>query len=597
MNFIQTTIQLLEVGKARIIVRIVPLMAMLLIVGGAYDMVSYRGLADAQSMDNAQLARQLVRHLGFTTFFLRPQALAQLRDHATTAGLDSGRPGDLFPAAAFPPGAPKYIPDTYNAPGFPVLLAIYDFVIHPDFDQPADSIIAKHMYSGDRWIPLLNQALMLLTAGLVFALGYRLFDDRVAWVALLAFLGTDLVWSYTLTALSTSLVMFLITAMLMCVLEIYAVSEASYLNEDRPFGPAWAWILAVIVLLGLACLTRLHLVVLLIPLVAMFVLMPRGSVPLALVTVLAVVSIMLPWFLREYRISGNPLGSNFPLFLSGEGDYAGNQIYCATSIPTYDPVLKDATTKEWDGLRYHFEHAWTLLGNNPLVIFFVVAILHPFKRRRTRAFHWLLFGCGAVLILANNLATAEPLEVSQWNVVVLLLPCMLVIGAAYFFVLLDRINFQVPLMNTIIVTILLTLCMLPMIATLTTPTKYIYAFPPYMPPYIKLFGSLARPDEWITSDIPWASAWYADHPSLWLPDTISDFANFQDNVCPTGIMLLTPESTSHPVSDYTTGEYKDWLPFLTGINPPSTFPLSEHYSTPAGGPDYIIWSDRPRWQQ
>ncbi len=383
----------------------------------------------------------------------------------------------------------------------------------------------------------------------------------------------------------------------MCVLEIYSVSESSFLNEDYPFGGAWLWGLAAAILLGAAALTRLHIVVLLIPIIALFLLMPRASLGLAIVLSLLVVAMMAPWLFREYRVSGNPLGSNVPLFLAGEGEYAGNQIFCATSIPSYDPALRDATTKEWQGFLWNFEHGWTQLGASPLALFFLVALLHPFKRRRTRAFHWLLIGSGLILVAANNLAWSRPEDVSQWNVLVLLLPCIMVMGAAYFFILLDRLNLQIPLLNTVIVIGMLALCMLPMFARLITPNRFLYAYPPYMPPYIKIFTSLAKPDEWVTSDIPWATAWYGNHASLWLPDAIADFQNFQDNVCPTGLILLTPESGAKPLSDFTTGEYKDWLPFVTGQSAPSTFPLGEHFTMPPGSFNYTIWSDRPRWQQ
>ena len=596
MNFIQSTIQLLEVGKARVIVRIVPLVATLLIVGGAYNMIVYKGLPDAQSMDNAQLARQIATHHGFTTYVLRPQALAQLRDYASTANLTTNGAGELFPAATFPPGTPRFIPDTYNAPGYPSLLAAYFMLVRPDFNQTPDQIIAQRMFLGDRWIPFLNQFFMLLTAGLVFALGYRLFDDRVAWVSLIAFLGTHLVWSYTLTALSTSVLIFLVTGALMCVLEIYSVSESAFLNEDYPFRGAWAWGLAAMLLLAAACLTRLHLVVLLIPIFALLLLMPRPSIALALLLSLAVIAFMAPWFVHEYRISGNPLGSNFPLFLAGEGEYAGNQIYCATSIPSYDPALKDATTKELQGILWNFQHAWTLMGSCPLVLFFVASLLHSFKRGRTRAFQWLLVGCAIVLVLANNLAWARPEEVSQWNVLVLLLPCVMVIGAAYFFILLDRLNLPVPLLNSVIVAGVLALAIFPLFAALTSPVRAYYAYPPYFPPYLRVFSTLAKPDEWITTDIPWATAWYGNHPSLWLPDAIADFRNFQDNVNPSGLIFLSPESSSQPLSTFTTGEYKDWLTFVTLQPPPPNFPLGEHFTTPAGTVDYTLWSDRPRWQ-
>jgi hypothetical protein len=237
MNFIQTTLQVIEVGKGQILVRIIPLLATLLIVGGAYDMIVYHGLSDAQSMDNAQLARQIVRGQGFTTEFLRPQAVAQLRDYAISQSLQNGKTRDLFPSDQFPPGTPRILPDTYNAPGYPCLLATWFYFIHPEFDQVAMAMSTSHIYSADRFIPLLNQVFMLMTALLVFALGRRLFDDRVAWISMLAFLGTDLVWHYTLTALSTNVLMFLITAM---ALELRRGSSARRGLPDTvaPPGPA-----------------------------------------------------------------------------------------------------------------------------------------------------------------------------------------------------------------------------------------------------------------------------------------------------------------------------------------------------------------------
>jgi len=597
MNFIQSTLQVIEVGKGQILARIVPLLAAVLIVAGAYDKVVYHGLNDAQSMDNAQLARQILRHQGFTTEFLRPQALAQLRDYSTNQSLQSGKPRDLFPADLFPPGTPRILPDTYNPPGYPYLLATWFHFVHPEFDQLPKEMAEGLMYSPDRWIPLLNQAFLILTALLVFALGRRLFDERVAWLALVAFLGTDLIWLYTLTALSTSVLMFLVTAMLMCILEIYCIAEACVANEDQSFGPAWLWGCAAALLLGAACLTRLHLLVLLVPLFVLLILMPRASFFLYVVIALAVIGLVMPWFLHVNTVSGNPMGSNFALVLAGQGDYTGNQIYCTTSLPSYERLLKDVSIKETTGFRWHFEHAWDLLGANPLMLFFGASFLHQFKRSRTQAFNWLLLGCAIVLIGANNLGIATPDALGPWNVLIVLFPCMIVIGSAFFFILLDRLNLQMLLLRNLIVVLTLTLNVLPLLLTVTSPRILPFNFPPYWPPAIKAYAQIAQPDEWVTSDMPWATAWYADRASLWLPDSIADFENFNSNVCPTGILLLTPVSWSQPVSTFTTGEYKDWLPFASGLPMPPNFPLSAHIAAPAPIPNYIIWSDSPRWQQ
>jgi 4-amino-4-deoxy-L-arabinose transferase-like glycosyltransferase len=608
MNFIQTTLQVIEVGKGQILVRIVPLAAAVLIAGLCYNFGPiqtpigpvggiYHGLNDAQSMDNAQLARQLVRHQGFTTEFLRPQALAQLRDFATTQSL-SGASSNLFPPDRFTTGVPKIVPDTYNAPAYPILLAAFFYFTHPEFDQVATDMAGGHTYSGDRWIPLLNQGLMLLTALLVFALGQRLFDDRVAWLAIIAFLGTDLIWHYTLTALSTSFLMFLITGGLMCVLEIFCVGEACFANEDRSFGPAWWWGLATAIIFGIACLTRLHLLVLLLPLFLFLLIMPRGSFLLYAAIALVVVGMTAPWFLHENKISGNPLGSNFTQVLYGQGDYLGNRLYCTTSIPNYEHLFGFALKKEITGFRWHFEHAWNLLGANPLIMLFGASIFHQFKRRRTRLFHWLLYSCAVAIVVANNLGVAEPEALGPWNTLVILFPCMIVIGAAYFFILIDRLNIQMRLLQNMVVTTTVVFILLPLWVTLTTPSNSYYAFPPYMPPLIKSLAQYAQTDEWVTSDMPWATAWYGDRASLWLPDSIADFQNFYDNVCPTGIIILTPVTWASPISNYTgSGEYKDWYTFAVGLPAPTTFPLTVHTVTAPGGPDYSVWSDRPRWQQ
>ena len=597
MNFIQRLVQVVEVGKAQILVRLIPLLVILLFVGGSYDLIIYHGLSDAQSMDNAQLARQIVRKQGFTTEFLRPQAVAQLRDYALSQSLQTGKPRDLFPSDRFPTGTPRVLPDTYNPPGYPYLLATWFYLTHPEFEQVSSSMNTGRMYSGDRWIPLLNQSFMLLTAVLIFALGRRLFDDRVAWMSMVAFLGTELVWHYTVTALSTSVLMFLVTATLMCALEICCVGEACFENEDRSFTPAWLWGFATALLLAAACLTRLHLLVLLIPLFVLLMVMPRGNLLLFAALALVVIGLVAPWFLHVNAVSGNPLGSNVPLLLYGEGDYAGNQIYCTTSIPHYERLFRAAGKKETSGFRWHFEHAWDLLGSNPFILLFGASILHQFKRRRTRLFHWLLFGCALVLIAANNLGSASPDALGPWNTLVVLLPCMVVIGCAFFFILLDRLNLQMKLVRNMVVTIALALTGMPLTLTLTTTSPSPFSFPPYLPPVIKIFGQFAQPDEWVTTDMPWATAWYADRASLWLPDSISDFENFHDNVCPTGILLLTPVTWASPISTVTSsGEYKDWFPFVAGLPTPANFPLSVHTATAPPIPSYSLWSDRPRWQ-
>jgi hypothetical protein len=608
MNFIQGTIQQLEVGKASVIVRIAPLvisifaLIVLLDFGGMQipGVISiggnYHGLNDAQSMDNAQVARQIVRGHGFTTKFIRPHAVAQLRDFAVNRSMNTGGSRDLFPSDKFPPGTPRVLPDTYNAPGFPYVLAGWFALIHPDFDEAADTIANKQIYAPDRWIPPFNQIFLLGTAVLVFVIARRLFDSRVAWMALMSCLVTNLFWRYSLTGLSTTFVTFLVTAAFYCMVEIFAVSELCFESEERSFAPAAGWGAALFVLLAGICITRMDMLVLIVPFAMMLLAMPIASVMLAVGVVLAAFGSVVPWMMHLHAICGSFFGSNAPLVLHGIGEYKDNQVFCTTAIPSYERLFGDAVSKEYNGYLWSFEHAWSLLGSNPMILFFGASILHQFKRRRTRLFHWMLFVTAVVVVGADSLGEAKPSEIDPWNALIILAPAMLTVGSAYFFILLDRMGLQLWLLNHFIVGLFVLLNAAPLLLGMTNPPGAYFTWPPYSPPLIRSFAGFTQPDEWVTTDMPWATAWYGDRASLWLPDSITDFENFHDNVCPTGIILFTPVSWDRPFDDFRNGEDKDWFPYAAGLGAAENFPLQVHVATPGKIPDYMLWSDRPRWQ-
>lgn len=588
MFTIQSMLHAIEAGKGQFLLRIIPFFTILFVICAAYNKWGYAGLDDMQSMDNAQLARQISRGAGLNTEFLRPFAVAQLRDYNLKKKLE------LFPASKFPAGVTRTIPDTYNAPVYPYVLGYWFKLIRPQFDQDPQDMAKAGMYSGDRWIPVLNQIFMLLTAFLVFRLGLYLFDDRVAWFSLIAFLGTDLVWQYTVTGLSTNLLMFLVTAFLFACMKIFSVGEACFESNEEVFWPAWIWTLVASALLAVVCLTRLHLVIMLIPLLVFLALIPRTSMFLLPVAAIVVVGLVTPWLLHMYNISGNIMGANAPQLLYGEDPYKGNQIFCSTSIPNYEQLLKQLSKKEFLGFRWHFEHAWEMLGSNPAVLLFAASILHHFKRRRTNAFRWMIIGSAMCIIAANNAGVAHPGNVDAWNTLVALLPAMIVVGSAFFFILLDRLDLHLWLLNNAVVALTLGLTLMPLALSLVN-SKGRFPYPPYYCFFITQTAQMAHPDEWVTSDMPWATAWYGDRASLWLPDSIKDFYTFHDDDCPTGILLLTPVTLDGPMTNLLLGEYKDWYPVFPAFNPPPEFPLKAHTTFPNALPAYYIWSNDERW--
>jgi hypothetical protein len=582
MSGLQTFVHGLEEGRGRFLLRLGPLVIAVAAIILFYDFSIYRGLNDAQSMDNAQLAREIARGNGFHTEFIRPYALAQLNAQAAATGS-----GELFHAQTFSNGVARLLPDTYNAPGYPCLLAAWFTIFHPDFDESPQAAVARTMYAGDRPIPWLNQLFLLLTAGLIFLLGRRLFDERVAWLALLAFLLSDIAWQYSITALSTSFLMFLVTAMLFAAVEIFFIGERREEEADAPLWPAWLWTLALAVLLGVACLTRLHLLVLLFPLGIFLAWAPRRHflyVPLVVLVTLAMVA---PWFWHVYKVSGHLLGSNRPLFHEGIDPYAGEQIYRAFQPITGEGLLSDATDKEALGFNWHLVHAWELLGESPLVLLFVVALLHHFRRRRAQALRLFIAGTALCLVAANNLGDATPAAVGPWNLVILLYPGMLVIGAAYFFILVDRLELEARLLNTALAIAVLALTAVPLTQNILKGGAG-FNYPPYAPPYLRYLGAVVKPEQWITSDMPWAVAWYGDHAALWLPDKIKDYETIHDQFCPSALLMFTPLTFQKPAANLLTGEDADWLPLVTGATAPAYFPFTVRAKQ--NGIDYILWT-------
>jgi hypothetical protein len=589
MNITQGILHAVEEGKARVLTRIIPFAVTLLVIFLCYNFRVFNGLDDAQSMDNAQVARQIARGDGFTTKFIRPYALGQLNSLAQKRPAAQDR--ELFPAAKFPKGTERILPDTYNAPGYPYLLAGWFKLLNSKFDEAPRDIATARTYGPDHAIPWLNQIFLFLNAALIFILGWRLFDERVAWMAMTAFLLTDIVWQYSITALPTTGLMCLTTLVLFATVEIFSVGEACFESTEAPFWPAWLWTLLLAVILGLISLTRLHLLVLLLPLALFFLSVPRSSFWLILVLVVVVLGMVVPWFWHMYFISGSLIGSNIPFLHYGSEGFEGNQIYGVLGAPDYNQLFKDIAGKEFIGFGWNFAHAWSLLGTNPIVLLFFVSTLHSFKRPRVQALRWLIVGAAFSIIAANNFGSPHPENLDPWNNLVILLPGMLVVGSAFFFILVDRLHFPLWILNNAITITMLVLVALPMIGALLD-ARGNRTYPPYSPPALRAIGNYVHTEDWITTDMPWASAWYGDHTSLWLPDTLLDFEEIYDDYNNSGLLVLTPVTLQAPASTLTSGEYKDWMPFITGVNIPPHFPLDSRAPSGAGMIEYFIWGRR-----
>ena len=155
-------------------------------------------------------------------------------------------------------------------------------------------------------------------------------------------------------------------------------------------------------------------------------------------------------------------------------------------------------------------------------------------------------------------------------------------------------------MRSVYIGVLVLLCALPMLTTLLAGKNIAIQWPPYVPPFIAVLGEWYGKDEAIATDMPWATAWYAQRKSLLLPKTIKDFnriSDFRVLGAPISGLYLTPVTGNLALfSHIYKGPYTDWVFMIT--RPPNVqgFSLPVYTPLPIDG-ECILFADRDRWSR
>jgi hypothetical protein len=186
---------------------------------------------------------------------------------------------------------------------------------------------------------------------------------------------------------------------------------------------------------------------------------------------------------------------------------------------------------------------------------------------------------------------------------ILFIPLMICYGLALVLVMWTRLDINVRLLRIGFITMLFVVSALPFLnqfLILIGPAQPPpVAWPPYVPPYISLLNKWTRDNEIITSDMPWAVAWYADRESLWLPMSVRDWLDLNDYNQLKGRIVglyLTPITGNRSfISEVMKGEYKEWAPFIMRNVNTKEFPLKAVTPLPIDG-ECVYYSDRKRWE-
>lgn len=606
---IQMLIHQLEVGAGSRYLRYLALVLGVVALAFLYDLRAYRNLATPEAMDSAQLARSLAEGNGYNTLFLRPFSLYLMQRHAAAKNPDAGAGAPADPARI-----KTAHPDLSNPPVYPLVLAglmkvlPFDYTVNlkspfwSENDDSGRSATGRRFsrYQPDFFIALFNEALLLVIVGLTFGLAKKLFDANVAWLSAFLVLGCELLWRFSVSGLSTLLLLAVFMGLARLLLEIERDAREADPRPRRLLGLA----AAAGFLTGLGALTRYAFGWTIIP-VALFLVWfsgPRHWRHLC-AALLAFALVLTPWIIRNEAVSGTAFGTAG--FAVAEGTYLFPQFQLERAVA---PELAHALRLQPYGQKLFFNLRGIVTGDllksgaTWAGGLFFAGLFMAFRSPGARRLRYFLLMCLAVFAVAQALGRTQLSEVSpevnSENLLVLLVPLVFVFGSGFFFTLLDQMTLPLVQLRYAVIAGFAALCCLPLVFTLFSSRTSPVVYPPYFPPQIQQSARWMQPDELMMSDVPWAVAWYGRRQCVWLTLDAQDDFYAVNNLKPVRALYLSPQTMDGKfVTEMLETPKRRWGNFLmqtlTDKRVPDKFPLTK---APAGFfPEQLFLTDHERW--
>lgn len=603
MPGIQDILHKLELGGGQRHIKAILTLLVLLLVFFGYNLRSFRNLNTQEAMDAAQLARNIARGNGYTTQFIRPLSI-QLERQQALKGVEGS--GTLHVEDAGHLKHPH--PDISNPPVYPVLLAGLMKILPFNYDSQTPKPFWYRnatfwRYEPDFLIALFNQLLMVLMLVAMWFLTRRLFDEEAAWIGTLCLLGVELLWRFSVSGLSTMLLLLIMSGILwtLCLL------EAEGRGAKRRFKRVLLLSVALGLLVGLGGLTRYSFLWMILP-VAGFLLIfgARWRFLSSGVVTGVFLLVMLPWIARNIHQSGLPFGTATYAAIEQTGDYQDNKLQRSLNANVSASDILPVRYKFITNLRSIVQDEILNVGGTWLTCFFLVGLMVGFRNPSTQRLRFFVLMAFVTLVVVQaigrtQLSTDSP-EVNSENLLILLLPAIVVYGVAFFLMLLDNIKWHEMMFRKVAIVGFIVVAALPLLFTLAPPRPTAIAYPPYYPPHIQKVASWMKPDELLMSDVPWAVAWYGDRQCLWLTLNVDkDFYAINDYQKPIkGLFLTAVTMDAKFVSNFVRAGDFSWGDFILKSvyksELPRDFPLR---SAPQGilfWPEEIFLSDWSRWR-
>jgi Dolichyl-phosphate-mannose-protein mannosyltransferase len=524
------------------------LVLLLLTLGNLF--VLFRGLNSPQGMDQAQIAREISRGNGPTTKMIRPAAYYQ----ATTAQ------STKVPFINFP--------DTYHSPLNPLINAAVFKLIGADNPENWQMPKGEQIFPLDRVIATVSVLFFLMAIGVNYLLISRIFDAKVAGVCAILMLFCEVFWNYSLSGLPQMLMLLLFSC------GIYFVYRAVEATADGRIAMTPALIAGVF--FTLLALTHWMTVWIALGYIiyAAIAFRPRGIVGISVLALLLVAAIGP--MIRNQTLSGSPFGTAYLTLYNGMANGSEAAVMRTSDLQAQPLVLDGLISKILRTTLMQTMDIIPFLGGIIIAPLFFLALLHPFKRPSIANFRWaiLLMWVTAAFGMAFFGISKDPLDPSQLHL--LFAPIMTAYGLAFVSILWSRLEIvsSAPFLKNAHHVVIIGICSLPLLLSLPNRVRAGLQFRdlgglPNWPPYHA--GPLSGKEgikAWVSekqivfSDQPWATAWYADRVSVWLPANRAAFEKIESTAAdlqtPVAGIIISPTSHgSGSLSEIATS-YKDF---------------------------------------
>jgi hypothetical protein len=479
------------------------LIALVLAVIAAFPLIYYKrvsqGLVSSDSMDIAQIGRNLVEGRGYVTRFVRPFNVAKLPPYV----------GDL--------------PEVNHAPLAPL----------------ADAVMFKLRSCTDQSAATASLAFCVLTVFAAFLLGLVLFDWRVGLLSAAA-VGTGIgPLDAGISGEAWAMAGFWFALLLIAVDRHHASTLAG--------KPGVPWTVATACVAALLYLTHHILFVLSIPLAVYFGITGlRRKLNLAVFLVVFGV-LIAPWAYRNLYLTGFPvIGINAWDLMANSDAFPGITLYRTTDAILQNPVrvllfplehfTAFARKLSW-GLSDVLIYLGPVLGLAVLA-FFTVGMLYRFRKQSANAVRGLMYGITPLVVLSFGLFSVDP------KAVVMFTPAVAAFGSAYFLLLLDAKKLHQFYYRVLVALFVLAMSYGALTSIVWPPRSGMASTAVAVHNYFQSLGSRGVVAKLFT-DVPWAAAWRTMGLGIWLPVTDDDVGVLSSKGLPMEAIVLTPESDKY----------------------------------------------------